>query len=101
MLRLLRIKVSSGSGKSSLEAQCFCEERVVPGEVELKYSCVEFACEKRIKPNTLGRGNLKEGPTLEKINLGLKGQDNIEGKSQTGQMEVLEMGMTMIGSKLQ
>lgn len=101
MLRLLRIKVSSGSGKSSLEAQCFCEERVVPGGVELKYSYVEFACEKRMKPNTSDRGNLKEGPRLEKINLGLKGQNNIEGKSQIGQMEVLEMGMTMIGSKLQ
>lgn len=38
MLHLLRIKGSSVSGKSSLRTECFCEERVVPSGVELKYS---------------------------------------------------------------
>lgn len=37
MLHLLRIKVSSVSGKSSLGTECFCEERVVPSRVEAKY----------------------------------------------------------------
>lgn len=53
-----------------------------------------------MKPNTSDRDDLKESLRLQIINLGLKGQDNIEGKSQVGQMELVEMGMTMMGSKL-
>lgn len=56
-----------------------------------------------MKPSTLDRDYLKKGPRLgkkKKKNLGLKGQDNIEGKSQVEETELVEMGMTVIGSKL-